>query len=53
MRGVIVWLQYSIVEFFDLAHLADFVALNGVLASALDIDGNANTKCDDGDHKSN
>ena len=53
MRGVIVWFQYSIVKFFDLTHLSDFVTLDGVLTSALDVYGNANAKCDNGDHKSN
>ena len=53
MRRVVVWLQDSVVELFDFAHLADLVALDGVLAAALDVDGNANAERDNGDHESN
>lgn len=51
MRRVVVWLQDSIVEFFDFAHLADLVALDGILATALDVDSNADAKGDNGNHE--
>ena len=51
MARVVVWLQDAVVEFFDFSHFTDFVSLDGVLASALDVDGNADAEGDDGDHK--
>ena len=51
MARVVVWLEDAVVEFFDFSHFTDFVSLNGVLASALNVDGDADAEGDDGDHK--
>ena len=51
MARVVVWLQDAIVEFFDFSHFTDLVSLDGVLSSALDVDGDADSEGDDGDHE--